>query len=209
MVYAPHVRLTAGGFLGTAIPAPEEWSCTLNIDSETFNLGQTAVDNIYDLWATFLTGGYTTKAASLEYVKSSWVDATGHVVGAVLRHDESTRPTTTSPQHPYQVSIVASLRTGERGASKRGRIYLPSPAIAVDEDDGLISDVDRDFYQANVATLLNGINSEAAGAGPLVVASSKGYNTVITGVNVGRALDTQRRRRRSLNENFDPVTPIT
>jgi hypothetical protein len=112
-----------------------------------------------------------------------------------------------NPQYPHQISWTVSLGTGERGRSKRGRLYQPAPFTSslagglAPASDCL--EVGNSFAQL-VADLNNwpGIDENEP---EVVIASSKGFNTKVTEIRVGRALDTIRSRRRSIPESYETV----
>lgn len=112
--------------------------------------------------------------------------------------------------HPNQVALVVSLTTGlSRGPAHRGRFYLPLPALTVGTD-GLIAQASALVLALSAATFIHDIADQSGpdlGANDMrAVVMSRRAGTpdthVITGVEVGRALDTQRRRRTELPESY-------
>jgi len=85
------------------------------------------------------------------------------------------------------------------------------PVVQLDAATLLLPVSVRFDMQARLATLLTSLNNtpgiDVSGL-QVVVASTKGFNTPVTGVRVGRVVDTMRSRRRQLPETFDPPTPI-
>lgn len=111
----------------------------------------------------------------------------------------------TSAVYPPQVALAVSLNTDRRGPSGKGRFYLPAFSGGVETATGLILQADRDTVRAAVTTLINNLNNEPgldAVDLKVCVASTKNFNTPVTSVRVGRALDTIRSRRRSLPETY-------
>jgi hypothetical protein len=111
--------------------------------------------------------------------------------------------------HPNQVTIAVTLTTDvTRGPANRGRIYAPMPACAV-ADTGLISVGDaqniRDRYAQFITDLNDTPGLDLTDPNAVVMSRKSGApaTRLITGVAVGRALDTQRRRRRNLVENYE------
>lgn len=203
MPYAEHIRIVAGGRLGTNSPAPEQWSCSLSVDPGTLGMiDQTQVNLIHAAWATLIQSSRFATFVKHDYTKASLIGTDGLVIGAVLRHDATVAGNGDGFLHPFQVALVATLRTGLRGPSHRGRFYLPGPNVEVLATDGTISDAHRDTYFTEVGTMLDAVNTAVGSGRTLCVASSKGYNTPVTASQVGRVLDTQRRRRRSLAEDY-------
>jgi hypothetical protein len=116
--------------------------------------------------------------------------------------------TSTLPQSAVAVSLV----TARRGPTGKGRFYVPMSPQPLDQTTLLMSETARDNLKASTQTLINALNNQP-GVDALdlkvVVASSKGYNTVVTGVRVGRVVDTIRSRRRSIPETFDAPLPVS
>jgi len=208
VVYAPHIRLTAGGALGADLSQSiEEWSCTINVLlNEGDDLSQATADNAFAYWASLITAPamHFSTATHLMYAKAALVDASGHIPGVVYRHDGDVQGGDPGCL-PWQDTIVVSLRTGLRGPSHRGRFYLPPQILTVNLNTGGIDAEDRDAMYGPLTLFLNGLG-EAIGL--VQVASSKGYNTQVTGYDVGLIIDTQRRRRRSLNEAYGDVQAL-
>lgn len=210
MPYVPHLLATFQGTLGTNTPAPEEFSFGVRF-LPTIGNSQAMADALRDLGDNLFqdADAHIHTAAQLAHVKCSNIDASGHVSGPVYRNDtEPTSGTSTAVLHPFQDSLVVSLRTGLRGPSHRGRFYLPLPALVVDPANGEYSDVTRIAIEGAVHTFLAGFTSTAAIGGYVKVASRRGYLTQVTGFNIGRVLDTQRRRRRSLDEHYGDLVAI-
>lgn len=107
-----------------------------------------------------------------------------------------------------QIALVLSLRTARtRGYASNGRMYIPSsftPNVA----DGRISALNAGSAAAAGAAFIAAVN--AAGIGLASVMSTVGAGRVepITGVRVGRVMDTQRRRRNQLTEEYTEPTPV-
>jgi predicted peroxiredoxin len=68
----------------------------------------------------------------------------------------------------------------------------------------LISDEHRDFAVTAATTLLTSLNAASANWEVAVFSRKQGAagNRKVTGIEIGRVLDTQRRRRRSLAEGY-------
>lgn len=209
MVYVPHTRLTAGGTLGAPSAPVEEWSCTLNFPYIEAGpaLNQAKVDDAFDAWSTLLQNQAMKflTVVTLRYVKAGVVDANGHIPGTVFRHDGVQSGATELGGHPFQCSVAVSLRTPLRGPSHRGRIFLPPQGIAIEPNDGEIPATLRNNMEPGLTQFFTALQTEL---GAVQIASSKGYNTEVTGYNVGRVFDTQRRRRRSLAENYEQPVAI-
>lgn len=123
-----------------------------------------------------------------------------------------------------QQTIAATLLTAvPRGLASKGRIYLPPSWHYIPQStDGLIPSGDASALANSVKTLINQLNA-LPDFGPVMVMSkgkgvpsynatkhrveydypNPGASNAVTAVRVGRVVDTQRRRRRSL-----PETPV-
>lgn len=128
-----------------------------------------------------------------------------------------TPPAGQTPQSTVAVTLTTAV---PRGLASKGRIFLPpsqryQPATA----DGLLSTADATSIRQSIIVLINAINANTEVGNVQVFSRGKGeasYNAVkkrveytypntgavnnVTGVRVGRVVDTQRRRRRSLAE---------
>jgi hypothetical protein len=139
-------------------------------------------------------------------VKLYSVDSTGHIdrdpatsTGAAVSGTSATNG------HPWQCSMVMTLVAGARGKGRFGRIYLPPQGFTI-LSDGTVTLVQRDAMFASTKTLLENLSNAPgpdSGFG-LVVAGRTGGGTLrdVTEVRMGAVCDTQRRRRRSLGENY-------
>lgn len=119
-----------------------------------------------------------------------------------------------------QATIAVTLTTGvPRGYASKGRIYLPPTSTAKPQADGLIPAAFAGIVAASMVRLINAINANTVVGNVMIYSRGKGvpsfdadHNRVeytypnpgasrpVTGVRVGRVVDTQRRRRRSLPE---------
>jgi hypothetical protein len=125
-----------------------------------------------------------------------------------------------------QASVCATLTTAiPRGYASKGRLYLPPSFLYRPAADGRLTVADASWLARSVKHLIDGINSAEAGNANVAVFSkgkgvkvenvakqrwewtypNAGTTALVTGVQVGRVIDTQRRRRRSLDENRQTV----
>lgn len=113
-----------------------------------------------------------------------------------------------TPSNPLQISIVSSLQTGRPGRSYNGRIYWPNLGIPIQTNSGRIATQTATQTATDVAALLTQIAEAAPGGSamhPAVVSHKLAVQTLITEVRVGNVLDTQRRRRDKLVEQYSGV----
>ncbi len=201
--YAVHSRLTLSGTLGPAAMPVEAWSMNLSY-ARTAAPTQALVDEVWTKCVTWFSG--TTSGinplAQLRQVKIALVGTDGKTVGNPAVHVGIASGGTNDVHSPPQIALAVSLGTGLRGSTHRGRFYLPMPTV-ISTPDFTIQQNDHDAIETALGTWLDALQVSFGGAGSLVVASSKGFNTPVTGIRVGRVLDTIRTRRRSLKESYD------
>lgn len=107
-----------------------------------------------------------------------------------------------------QGAHALTLRTAiVRGHASHGRVYLP-PVCSTLQTDGRITQAQCDLMASNYGGFLTSINT-IAGISSAVVMSrvGAGASAAVTSVQMGRVVDTQRRRRRSLAET--PLSSVT
>lgn len=191
----------------------ESWSFGLRLQGD-FAYGDQAAEEaiLADLQAA-IDGWWTTvnvigSAAWLQTIKYNGVGVDGkYLQDYTVRYDYPTpRAGNGAVTHPNQIALVATLETGlTRGLAHRGRIFLPAPPIAVGTD-GKISQASAQGCATTVANLINAINAVPA-AGRVIVASAvrEGAWRPVTGVSIGRTLDTMRSRRTSVTEAREAV----
>lgn len=202
-----HLYLQWGGKL----PGNESWSCGVRMQSEsgTMLITDSMMASAVAAVQTFHTAptSFIHPFAKLSFVKWNQVGVDGKYVFQTTR--ETILPDVagggpSAPIYPNQITIVTSLTTGfTRGPAHRGRFYIPMPAIAVDQNGAILPDRAADVG-LSVDTLLAGLNAISADLKVAVFSRKKlapGHR-LVTGNEVGRILDTQRRRRRSLIENY-------
>jgi len=154
---------------------------------------------------------YINTNAKLTYAKINYVNMAGHYIDPNT-HEHAFLPVVSggsgSSPHPNQIAMVISLTTGlERGYAHRGRFYSPLP-VGIIGSDGLIGQGQAQDVANAAAAFLTAVNDTPGidipyGENVCVMSShGTGYTNVVTGVEVGRALDTQRRRRTELPESY-------
>lgn len=204
-------RLQWGGALATT----ESWSCSLHVNTNTDpGLSATAFAPALKTWMS-PGSAMCSSSAKLDEIKFNELTPVLLPNGKIsMRYALQTSNTAVvSPSTPgsgtpgpSQCSLVASTRTDlARGPAHAGRFYPPSPALAISSDGRVIITVAADAALAH-ANLLKAINALLVPSGGHVVVFSVATQTaeVVTGVRVGRVIDTMRSRRTSLIE--DPQT---
>jgi len=100
---------------------------------------------------------------------------------------------------PYSVSIAISHISTGRGPARRGRVFLPMPALAV-AANGRFATADLPGILTSYKTMIDEMGA-ALGA-PLIVASRNGFSSPVVQLRAGDVPDTQRRRRNDLLEAY-------
>jgi hypothetical protein len=211
-MYDRHLRLSARGLFvrpgAGGAPVGEEWSFRLNLSAP---LGGPPVEDLIDDMTADLAafharaGTGINPRAVLREVKLALIGPLGLYDGNPAVRFVDVAGGRAVATYPPQVALAVSLDTGVRGPSRRGRIYLPAPTFALD-DNFLISAIDALGCAESTALLITNLNN-APGADPVgspkvTIASTKGFNTDVTSVRCGRVLDTMRSRRTSLPELY-------
>lgn len=215
-----HVIMQWGGKLN----GPESWTCSLRLARPGGGVGS-AVPTQDDL-LSWLNGSlkdavsayhsradtYIHPSAKLSFVKANRVGTDGRYL------DQSTNEYLypdiagggyATEIHPNQCTIAVSLTTGyTRGAAHRGRFYLPAPATPIEATTGLMPASVATSLAGSTKTFLEAVADVPGLDTPLSLTPcvmsqrSGGAHRPITGVEVGRVVDTQRRRRKSIPERY-------
>lgn len=114
---------------------------------------------------------------------------------------------------PVQNSVVASHRTNQLGRKGRGRMYLPTMAADGIDAGGKLTGGRQTAVLAAQVALISGLYYSGSGTNlwnvrPIVTGKPYSRYGVISDVQVGNVIDTQRRRRDRLEETR-MTTPIT
>lgn len=152
----------------------------------------TGITNAWATWAPLLcTDVEATRATTVE------VDP---ATGRQLTGADDTRAdagTSTATCLPFQCAPVVSLRTATLNRRGRGRFYVPS--LAVDQvAAGRMTTAAQTALADGAEDLLTGLTS--AGGTVVIYHKDLGTTSVVTSLDVGDVIDTQRRRRNKLIE---------
>lgn len=212
MPYLPHWRLVTRFDLGGST-AKEQASCTLNFRGSTLEVldsqYQDVVNHCFTAWRTWTTNSNARVSTSTKLASCTLyqINADGRINRDPLHAVGTPATGTTDTQvHPWQCSIVLTLVAGVRGKGKFGRIYLPPQGYGLSSDGIVDSGALGPMFTAT-QTLMSSL-SDAPGLDlgwGLVVAGQTGTEGTlreVTELRMGRVADTQRRRRRSLDEAY-------
>lgn len=211
MARNPHQLVTLSGTFGAVSTPVENWSYSLAFAPyEGFDVDTAPgyAESIADAWATTLgtvmkpsqhltkvriakhvLGGNVGRTLDGGYTQGDWVgDKPGSSGGSAL--------------YPPQVCLVASLVTPRAGASGKGRIFLPAPPVGLDASYR-IDATDAASVATKLASFINSCQAIVDGAS--IVSSTKGFDSPVIGIRVGRVLDTHRSRRTDMAEEYQSV----
>lgn len=223
MPFAPHLRVTASGTLGgaatTGLGAVERFSYGFSISGTTFHVPSASnnADAMNDIAADVRAfhgraGSNIGNLAIIDEVKIAAIGADGkYTSDPFISVTKQPGGGANGLTFPFQVSHAVSLVTDRRGPTGRGRFYLPLPLGSVDAS-GQITAALATGVATSVAQLVSAINDQPgvdSNDSRVVVASSKGYNSPVVAVRVGRVLDTVRSRRRSAVEGYPAEVAVT
>lgn len=204
-----HLYLQWGGTL----PGNESWSCGVRFRPVTAaNSGDPA--GMIVACRTALTSYHAdanTKIATLAkltFVKLNMINTAGHyAIDSTFQ--EIVAPVSggasVAAGSPNQMALAVSLTTDvTRGPAHRGRFYLPMPQVALDATLGTLSTVDANAIKTRTTTLITALNAVSADYKLAIFSRKDGApaHRDVVGVSVGRVLDTQRRRRKKIAEQW-------
>jgi hypothetical protein len=218
MPFAPHLRVTALGTIG-GTPGTERFSYGLSMEAEVPGQSQMvsdseATDIAADLRAFHVnvnTG--INDSAILREVKFASIGADGKYTQDPIVKTVLAAPGGRAADVKIlpQSALALSLGTDRRGPTGKGRFFVPMPTFQLLANTFLIGTAEADLIRTQLQTLINAVNNEPGLDGferRVVVASTKGYNSRVTSVRVGRLIDTMRSRRTSLGESYTASVPI-
>lgn len=206
-------------FGGDIFGDQDEWTCSINVgkNDEDFNFGSDwnpedlAYEHAMDIksWFTDIKSGISVNA-NLRWVKLAIIGIDGKYTGAPVIHDLAEPAYGAYYQQAVvpQSSVALSMTTDvRRGPGKDGRIYPPLTGSVISNGrEGNVIDKLDSFEK-----LISTINREYLSLlGPnyrVIVAAREGktgpaINAEVTGVRVGDVIDTQRKRRNKMQENY-------
>lgn len=113
-------------------------------------------------------------------------------------------------RHPYQTSVVTSLRTPLPGASGRGRLYWVATAVALDNSTLRVDAASVTSHLAAVKTFLSTmqtvVDATFDGVSLCVWSRKNAALTAVNSIQMGNVVDQQRRRRDALTENYSALS---
>lgn len=161
------------------------------------------VDVVTACTTYFQHAGMVSNQAHLTLIKLNEIGVDGRYVEdvTVLHEIDPYVAGASSSHQPPQVSLAVSTTTAvTRGRAHAGRWYLPLPGYLPDTDGRLASAASQDAADA-AATFVGDLNDALTGWKAAVM-SPLGATHRITGIRVGRVLDTLRSRRSAFVEDY-------
>jgi hypothetical protein len=227
MPYPPHVLLAWGG----SLHGVEQWTSTVRMvpNAAAGPVTDDQLEAFLPDLETDLTIHYNQPffhtGLRVEWCKANNIGPTGAYASPDVSHTRffaAAVPGTAADPLPAQISCVATLLTAaDRGLANKGRIYfggLSASKFSVEPATGQISVLQRDAFANHCKVLMNNLNNSpgldaAPGLDVHVVSKGvvlrEGVARKVTAVKVGRVLDTQRRRRENLPEDYSAPLPVT
>ena len=207
-----HTRVTWSGVIGTPAAPIEQWSFSLNLRPDPLLEGfsDAQIDGVAQGVRTCFQSALSAEfdpTIVLTESRIAVVTALGKVKkradfsfmqGINVQPMPGQKPFSTGM--PPQIALAVSLTTGRPGPTGKGRFYLPFPAYNLSPSDRRLEPAAATSVLNACAAFVNAVNLLTAG--PVVVASSKGYLSDVIGLRVGRAADTLRSRRRDVPEGY-------
>lgn len=199
-----------------ALPNGEVWSV-----NPVWQIADSGVDNTYaEVNAIATACAAITVPVPLRLMYNSNTSITGFRVetrkynGTLELLAEAAVPSVVfgsgTQNHPFQTSMVTSLRSEYPGARGRGRLYWPATGMAISSSTLRPTTADVTTALGGVKTYLSAIQTAINAQIPVInlVVWSRvgGIAHQVTRLLQGDILDTQRRRRDSLAETYQTVT---
>lgn len=222
VTFSPHGKIVVtGGWGGSAAALVETFSFSMSYDVAGPDVGampntlpDATLTAVANEWAAFIGKSESSGPAFSSEVWCTEVayyraKADGQsTTGTWQRHflSPAVQGTVTTSHSPLQVACVATLDGLGARKGRFGRFYMPPPALQTAL--GSWSGTSIADLLADLRTTLAAINDELSavidGDVELVIASGigSGENRPVRSLRIGVVPDTQRRRRRSLDENY-------
>lgn len=205
-------RIVISGSIGTG--GLEEWSTGITyagLGSGNLQSPEALQDWAEDAFALVTDGvtnprllGMLSTAATVDAVTAYYYPEGGPATGVGASSASPVAGTSTIQQTP-QTSVVMSMLTGMAGRSRRGRCYWPAlGGVVLGTTLGISASIAQDLAD-EWAVLISAIADAGGGLDPFfpgVYSPTLDLITPVSQVAVGNVLDTQRRRRDGLAEQY-------
>lgn len=222
VTFSPHGKIIViGGWGGTSSTLVETFSFGMSYDVVGPDIGAmpnvlpgSTLEAIGDEWGAFIG---KSGASGPNFSDEAWVTEVAYyraqadgtsTTGTWQRYflSPAVQGTNDGGNQPLQLALVTTLDAGGPRGGRFGRFYLPAPVLPL--NFGVYSAASLLDLCNDIAATLDSINTHLsdaiAGDVELVVASSRGSgeNRPVRSIRMGVVPDTQRRRRRALDEDY-------
>jgi hypothetical protein len=202
-----HTRIA---WSGIGWNSQEEWSTGLRLDSVAVPTAA-QMSSLSAAFVTLYNSAALQTSSGLTYLglKAAPVTVDGkYPAGASAV--EWVHPTGIGTSHPSglpQATIAVTFTTAtKRGLANEGRMFLPATSLTP-SSDGRITNAQATSIANAVVSFVNAVDAVGVGSATVFSQVREGAARDITGVRVGRVIDTQRRRRNNIAEMY--VTAAT
>jgi hypothetical protein len=212
-VASDYNKVTISGTL----PGGEEWSINPNFVGPSGTGGAVTLFSELQQWSDAIAavgdlgpvpepiGELISSGASVNTIRVAAYQANGDIITVAETQLGTPGKGTTNVTKPLQTALVVSLLTGRPGRSYNGRLYLPALGAILDTATARVPAFTVQAYLDGAKTMLQSIQTaqpDGAGMQLCVVSHKLEFQTPVTALRIGDVLDTQRRRRESLVENY-------
>jgi len=204
-----------------------DWTITGNWDvshlGNFFEPDDYLNDQVAPAWTAFLGGTPCSSHLKTRQIKISPIGAPNGITVPAPPYSQGTPVvldyTAAFPEGgsgsnliPLQNSFAVSMRTPQPGRRGRGRMFMPPMTTAALDTHGFMDSTQQDNIRDSAVAFLEALAFDGLGAGaahvrPIVTGKPFVNYGVITQTRVDNVIDTQRRRRRSLEGSTLTGTP--
>lgn len=218
----PYLELSWGG---ETADGNEIWSNTIHL------IGDSGAYSDPEAWLLYQSGNLDDAGAVIEafignsamrvpnntkvyWCKLAAIDTTGHYITEPVLEPLDWGGAVNAPFSPQDAMVVTLVSDVWRGAGRYNRFFLPTAGPA-GTNAWAFSTAEQEAFAAAASAFVTDLNeafdsglpNQGAQVGVVSPTGTGHYNPAIS-VMVGQIVDTQRRRRNKLNENY-LVEPIT
>lgn len=205
----PHIRLTWRGAFVNGASTVEEWDFSLKTTQPVAPLDGPALlaraHSMVDIFTATVAHNMQAQIVLTQCIYAV-TDGLGKVQrfpdGAYVQGKVDARvpgSSSVGSVMPLQTALCVSLGSARPGATGRGRFFLPWQDVSVIGTDFRIDNATATVVAGRAAALVSQVNALGQ---PVIINSSKGTNSPVTSVKVGRVLDTMRSRREKVVESY-------
>jgi hypothetical protein len=216
---------------GDCYGGAEQWATGLQmgeIDADVTTIQPLAAEKVADAFKVFFQNSTYHFSNSFRFTQSkvALINTNGTTdTGQISYHTLSPVSVGGSPDNPMpaQITLAATMSSQlQRGLASKGRMYLPGFAHTVESGTGKVPSARTAEIATGFKAFLDALNASLFLPAKVVLASkghktntldengqpvyTDGIQTVVTGVRIGNVLDTQRRRRNQLTEQYSTAT---